>query len=84
MTAYSCHRMKNNEELRMNNEERGTLPFFCDYSPLLLFNFYLLTIYLFLSKEARYLYNSFEKMCCNECYSFEKVYRMLVYSLEKV
>ena len=42
-------------------------------SPLLLFNFYLLTIYLFLSKEARYLYNSFEKM-----------YRMLVYSLEKV
>ena len=21
MTAYSCHRMKNNEELRMNNEE---------------------------------------------------------------
>lgn len=84
MTAYSCHRMKNNEELRMNNEERGTLPFFCDYLPLLLFNFYLLTIYLFLSKEARYLYNSFEKMCCNECYSFEKVYRMLVYSLEKV
>ena len=74
----------NNEELRMNNEERGTLPFFCDYSPLLLFNFYLLTIYLFLSKEARYLYNSFEKMCCNECYSFEKVYRMLVYSLGKV
>ena len=84
MTAYSCHRMKNNEELRVNNEERGTLPFFCDYLPLLLFNFYLLTIYLFLSKEARYLYNSFEKMCCNECYSFEKVYRMLVYSLEKV
>ncbi len=84
MTAYSCHRMKNNEELRMNNEERGTLPFFCDYLPLLLFNFSLLTIYLFLSKEARYLYNSFEKMCCNECYSFEKMYRMLVYSLEKV
>ena len=52
--------------------------------PLLLFNFYLLTIYLFLSKEARYLYNSFEKMCCNECYSFEKMCRMLVYSLEKV
>lgn len=68
----------------MNNEERGTLPFFCDYLPLLLFNYYLLTIYLFLSKEARYLYNSFEKMCCNECYSFEKMYRMLVYSLEKV
>ena len=22
----------------MNKEERGTLPFFCDYSPLLLFN----------------------------------------------
>lgn len=36
----------------MNNEERGTLPFFCDYLPLLLFNYYLLTIYLFLSKEA--------------------------------
>ena len=53
-------------------------------SPLLLFNYYLLTIYLFLSKEARYLYNSFAKMCCNECYSFEKMYRMLVYSLEKV
>ena len=69
----------------MNNEERGTLPFFfCDYSPLLLFNFYLLTIYLFLSKEARYLYNSFEKMCCNECYSSEKMCRMLVYSLGKV
>jgi hypothetical protein len=51
---------------------------------LLLFNFYILTIYLFLPKEARYLYNSFEKMCCNECYSFEKMYRMLVYSLEKV
>ena len=48
------------------------------------FTFYLLTIYLFLSKEARYLFDSFEKMCCNECYSFEKVCRMLVYSLEKV
>ena len=46
--------------------------------------FYLLTIYLFLSKETRHLFNSFEKMCCNECYSFEKMYRMLVYSLEKV
>lgn len=53
-------------------------------SPLLLFNYYLLTIYLFLSKEVRYLFDSFEKMCCNECYSFEKMYRMLVYSLEKV
>ena len=53
-------------------------------SPLLLFNFSLLTIYLFLSKEARYLFDSFKKMCCNECYSFEKVCRMLVYSLEKV
>ena len=84
MTAYSCHRMKNNEELRMNNEERGTLPFFCDYFPLLLFNYYLLTIYLFLSKEARYLFDSFEKMCCNECYSSEKMCRMLVYSLGKV
>ena len=84
MTAYSCHRMKNNEELRMNNEERVTLPFFCDYLPLLLFNYYLLTIYLFLSKEARYLFDSFEKMCCNECYSSEKMCRMLVYSLEKV
>ena len=40
--------MKNNEELRMNNEERGTLPFFCDYLPLLLFNFYLLTQYVLL------------------------------------
>ena len=30
------------------------------------------------------MYNSFEKMCCNECYSFEKMCRMLVYSLEKV
>ena len=46
--------------------------------------FYFLTIYLFLSKEARYLFDSFEKMCCNECYSFEKMCRMLVYSLEKV
>ena len=53
-------------------------------SPLLLFNFYLLTIYLFLSKEARYLFDSFAKMCCKECYSFEKMCRMLVYSLEKV
>lgn len=53
-------------------------------SPLLFFNFSLLTIYLFLSKEARYLFDSFEKMCCNECYSFEKMYRILVYSLEKV
>ena len=40
--------MKNNEELRMNNEERGTLPFFCDYLPLLLFNYYLLTQYVLL------------------------------------
>ena len=32
----------------MNNEERGTLPFFCDYLPLLLFNFYLLTQYVLL------------------------------------
>ena len=68
----------------MNNEERGTLPFFCDYLPLLLFNSLLLTQYVLLSKEARYLYNSFEKMCCNECYSSEKMCRMLVYSLEKV
>lgn len=60
-----------------------TLPFFFVMIASA-FTFYLLTIYLFLSKEARYLYNSFEKMCCNECYSFEKVYRMLVYSLEKV
>ena len=51
---------------------------------LLLFNYYFLTQYVLLSKEARYLYNSFEKMCCNECYSFEKMCRMLVYSLEKV
>lgn len=29
----------------MNNEERGTLPFFCDYLPLLLFNFYLYTFF---------------------------------------
>ncbi len=48
------------------------------------FRFYFLTIYLFLSEEARYLFDSFEKMCCNECYSFEKMCRMLVYSLEKV
>ena len=68
----------------MKNGRGDSSVFFCDYSPLLLFNFYLLTIYLFLSKEARYLYNSFEKMCCNECYSFEKMCRMLVYSLEKV
>ena len=58
----------------------GLFRFFC-YD---CFRFYFLTIYLFLSKEARYLYNSFEKMCCNECYSFEKMCRMLVYSLEKV
>ena len=32
----------------MNNEERGTLPFFCDYLPLLLFNFSLLTQYVLL------------------------------------
>ena len=44
----------NNEELRMNNEEReGRLfRFFCDYFPFLLFNFYLLTQYLLLSKET--------------------------------
>ena len=50
--------MKNNEELRMNNEEwrinivkngRGdSSVFFCDYSPLLLFNYYLLTQYVLL------------------------------------
>lgn len=62
----------------------GLFRFFVITCRFYFFNFYLLTIYLFLSKEARYLYNSFEKMCCNECYSFEKVYRMLVYSLEKV
>ena len=48
------------------------------------FRFYFLTQYVLLSKEARYLFDSFAKMCCNECYSFEKMCRMLVYSLEKV
>lgn len=68
----------------MKNGRGDSSVLFCDYLPLLLFNFYLLTQYLLLSKEARYLYNSFEKMCCNECYSSEKMCRMLVYSLEKV
>ena len=68
----------------MKNGRGDSSVFFVINLPLLLFNYYLLTIYLFLSKEARYLFDSFEKMCCNECYSFEKMYRMLVYSLEKV
>ena len=32
----------------MNNEERGDSSVFCDYLPLLLFNYYLLTQYVLL------------------------------------